>query len=120
MRICGPALTVSSPPIDNLTIHKAIYVAIPGDVLVVMVGGIYEAGYWGEIMTAAAKERRIAGLVIDGCVRDGVLIQEMGFPAFARGLWGRDRSKPGHRPGSPCRRGAGREGEFDQERALSG
>ena len=66
MRVCGPALTVSSPPMDNLTIHQTIYRAAPGDVLVVEVSGHYEAGYWGEIMTHAALNRRIAGLVIDG------------------------------------------------------
>ena len=86
MTLCGPALTVSSPPRDNLMLHRAMYVAEPGDILVVEVGGEYEAGYWGEVMTTAAQQRKIAGLVIDGCVRDGALIQRMGFPVFSRGL----------------------------------
>ncbi len=86
MTLCGPALTVSCPPMDNLGIHRAIYLAQPGDVLVVRVGGGYEGGYWGEIMTFAAQQRGIAGLVIDGCVRDRDLIEEMGFPVFSRGL----------------------------------
>ncbi len=86
MTLCGPALTVSCPPMDNLGIHRAIYLAQPGDVLVVRVGGGYEGGYWGEIMTFAAQQRGIAGLVIDGCVRDRDLIDEMGFPVFSRGL----------------------------------
>ncbi len=86
MTLCGPALTVSCPPMDNLGIHRAIYLAQPGDVLVVSVGGGYEGGYWGEIMTFAAQQRGIAGLVIDGCVRDRDLIEEMGFPVFSRGL----------------------------------
>jgi len=29
---------------------------------------------------------KVAGLVIDGCVRDGVLLEKIGFPVFARGL----------------------------------
>ncbi len=86
MTLCGPALTVSCPPMDNLGIHRAIYLAQPGDVLVVSVGGGYEGGYWGEIMTFAAQQRGIAGLVIDGCVRDRDLIEEMGFSVFSRGL----------------------------------
>ena len=86
MILCGPALTVICPPMDNLGIHRAIYLAQPGDVLVVSVGGGYEGGYWGEIMTFAAQQRGIAGLVIDGCVRDRDLIEEMGFPVFSRGL----------------------------------
>jgi 4-hydroxy-4-methyl-2-oxoglutarate aldolase len=60
--------------------------ALPGDVLVVHVSGAYEHGYWGEIMSTAAKVRGLAGLVIDGCVRDGALLEQIGFPVFARGL----------------------------------
>lgn len=86
MRVAGPALTVHSPPGDNLWLHRAIYVAEPGDVLVVHVSGAHEFGYWGEIMATAAKVRRLAGLVIDGCVRDGALLRDIGFPVFARGL----------------------------------
>jgi len=85
-RICGPAVTVHSPGGDNLWLHRAIYVAQPGDVLVVHVGGDHDFGYWGEIMSAAAKARQLGGLVIDGCVRDGGILAEFGFPVFARGL----------------------------------
>ena len=85
-RCCGPALTVHSPGGDNLWLHRALDIAQPGDVLVVHVSGAYEHGYWGEIMTTMAKARGLAGLVIDGCVRDGVLLEQIGFPVFARGL----------------------------------
>jgi 4-hydroxy-4-methyl-2-oxoglutarate aldolase len=85
-RLSGPALTVHSPGGDNLWLHRALYVAQPGDVLVTSVSGAYDYGYWGEIMSTAAKNRGIAGLVIDGCVRDGVLLETIGFPVFARGL----------------------------------
>lgn len=85
-RICGAAVTVQSPPADNLWLHRAIVAAQPGDVLVVHVGGHYEAGYWGEVMSQAARARGLAGLVIDGCVRDGAILERFGFPVFARGL----------------------------------
>jgi 4-hydroxy-4-methyl-2-oxoglutarate aldolase len=85
-RICGPAFTVHSPGGDNLWLHRAIALAQPGDVLVVYVNGVYDHGYWGEIMTTAAKTRALAGLVIDGCVRDADLLEQIGFPVFARGL----------------------------------
>ncbi|MCY0855201.1 MULTISPECIES: 4-carboxy-4-hydroxy-2-oxoadipate aldolase/oxaloacetate decarboxylase [unclassified Cupriavidus] len=85
-RLCGPALTVHSPGGDNLWLHRALDLARPGDVLVVHASGVYEHGYWGEIMTTAAKVRGLAGLVIDACVRDGVLLEQIGFPVFARGL----------------------------------
>lgn len=85
-RIFGPAVTVHSPGGDNLWLHRAIYVAQPGDVLVVHVSGAYDFGYWGEIMSCAAKTRGLAGLVIDGCVRDGAILADFGLPVFARGL----------------------------------
>lgn len=84
--ISGPALTVQGPPVDNLWIHRGIAIAEPGDVLVVSVSGAFEAGYWGEIMSTVAKTFGLGGLVIDGCVRDGHLLEGIGFPVFARGL----------------------------------
>nr|WP_326537103.1 4-carboxy-4-hydroxy-2-oxoadipate aldolase/oxaloacetate decarboxylase [Pseudorhodoferax sp.] len=85
-RICGPAVTVQSPGGDNLWLHRALYIAQPGDVLVVHVSGAHDFGYWGEIMSAAANARQLGGLVIDGCVRDGAVLADFGFPVFARGL----------------------------------
>jgi len=85
-RVCGPAATVHSPGGDNLWLHRAIYVARPGDVLVVHVSGEYDFGYWGEIMSCAAASRGLGGLVIDGCVRDGAVLADFALPVFARGL----------------------------------
>ncbi len=93
MRLCGPAVTVHSPAGDNLWLHRAIYVAQAGDVLVVHVSGGYDFGYWGEIMSCAAKTRGLAGLVIDGCVRDGAILADFGLPVFARGLCMRGTGK---------------------------
>lgn len=92
-RVCGSAVTVHGPGGDNLWLHRAIYVANPGDVLVVHVSGEYDYGYWGEIMSAAAQARHLGGLVIDGCVRDGGMLAEAGFPVFARGLCVRGTGK---------------------------
>lgn len=86
MRIAGPAFTVETPPGNNLWVHRALAAATPGDVLVVATSGHHEAGYWGDIMTVAALARGIAGLVIDGCVRDSEAIARLEFPVFARGL----------------------------------
>jgi 4-hydroxy-4-methyl-2-oxoglutarate aldolase len=92
-RICGTAVTVHSPGGDNLWLHRAIALAQPGDVLVVYASGVYEHGYWGEVMTTAAKARGLAGLVIDGAVRDADLLEAIGFPVFSRGLSIRGTSK---------------------------
>ena len=84
--LCGAALTVLARPGDNLMLHKAVSIAKPGDVLVVATGGHTEAGIWGEIITVAAMEKGITGIVTDGTVRDTVPIREIGFPMFSRGL----------------------------------
>ena len=70
---------------DNLTLLKALDVAKVGDVLVVDNGNLEDEGPWGEIMSIAAQLKGIAGLVIDGCVRDSGEIKEMGFPVFCVG-----------------------------------
>lgn len=85
-RCAGSALTVHSPPGDNLWLHRALERVQPGDVMVVFTGGAYEHGYWGEIMATMARARGLAGLVIDGCVRDGHLLRQIGVPTFSRGL----------------------------------
>lgn len=82
-RVCGPAFTVDCPPADNLWIHRAVYAATPGDVLVVDVRGQTEAGYWGEILSEAALARGLGGLVIAGGVRDVDRIAALGFSVFA-------------------------------------
>jgi 4-hydroxy-4-methyl-2-oxoglutarate aldolase len=86
MKLCGPVVTVKARPADNLIVHKAIYVSRPGDVMLVDTGSYAEGGFWGEIMTVAAIQRGIAGLVTDGSVRDTDEIAEMGFPVFSQGI----------------------------------
>lgn len=83
MVVCGPAVTVKVKPRDNLLLHKAIYVAQPGDVLVADAEGFAEAGAWGEIMAVAAQARGIAGFVFNGAVRDTQAMSDMGFPVFS-------------------------------------
>lgn len=86
MRLAGPALTVDTRPADNLMLHYALLKAKPGDVLVVDAKGFMEAGPWGDVMTQQALQIGLAGLVINGAVRDASSIVEMGFPVFCRGL----------------------------------
>jgi 4-hydroxy-4-methyl-2-oxoglutarate aldolase len=85
VRVCGRAFPVKSPPGDNLWLHHAIYAAAPGDVLVVDPGAGLEFGYWGEVMAVAAQTRGIVGLVINGGVRDGLRMLELGFSVFTAG-----------------------------------
>ena len=84
MTVVGRAFTVECPPGDNLTIHKAILEAQPGDVLVVNCQGFLHAGCFGELMATACVAKGIAGIVIDGACRDKNDLIEMNFPTFVR------------------------------------
>jgi 4-hydroxy-4-methyl-2-oxoglutarate aldolase len=96
----GPAATVLCPVGDNLWLHRAIYAAAPGEVLVVEVGAGEDFGYWGEIMATAARQRGIAGLVISGCVRDVAQLRQLDFPVFSTGTCIRGTVKDPSRPGA--------------------
>lgn len=86
MALCGSALTVKSRPGDNLMLHKAVSLARPGDVLVVDCDGFLEAGLWGEIITVAAMQKGMVGMVTNGACRDTLPIRELGFPVFCAGV----------------------------------
>lgn len=86
-RAVGRALTVRARAGDNLIIHKAITMIQPGDILVVTCDGFQESGgMFGGIMSTCAQKLGAAGLVIDGCVRDTVMMQKVGFPVWSRGI----------------------------------
>jgi 4-hydroxy-4-methyl-2-oxoglutarate aldolase len=86
MRFAGPALTVEVRPGDNLMIHAAMALAKPGDVIVVDGKGDLSSALMGEIMSQQCVALGIAAVVIDGAVRDGEAIRELGFPMYAAGL----------------------------------
>lgn len=86
MRLAGPAFTVHISAGDNLWLHRALYQAAPGDVLVVSTGGGVEWGYWGDILNTAAIAQALGGLVIDGGVRDVAGLAAMPFPVFSHGV----------------------------------
>ncbi len=70
MKLAGPAFTVEVRPGDNLMIHAAMSLAKPGDVLVIDGKGDQNAALMGTIMMTACKQLGLAGVVIDGAVRD--------------------------------------------------
>ena len=93
--MAGPAFTVKTRPGDNLMVHKALDLAEPGDVIVVDAGGDLTNAIVGEIMSAYAHARGIAGLVIDGAIRDAEAIRGASFPVFAAGVTHRGPYKDG-------------------------
>jgi regulator of RNase E activity RraA len=85
MKLAGPALTVDVRPGDNLMIHAAIALAKPGDVLVIDGKADQTAALMGTIMMTACQQLGLAGVVIDGAVRDSLDIDAMDFPVFSFG-----------------------------------
>jgi 4-hydroxy-4-methyl-2-oxoglutarate aldolase len=96
-RVAAPAFPVHCTPGDNLAIHVAVAEAPAGYALVVDVGDQPELGYWGEVLTTGAQARGLAGLVIDGGVRDVAALQAHHFPVFSTmiALRGATKNRPG-------------------------
>lgn len=86
MKVAGPAITVEVRPGDNLAIHAALAIAQPGDVLVVDGKGDVSCALLGEIMATQAEASGIAGIIIDGAVRDADALAQGSYPVFAAGL----------------------------------
>lgn len=84
--VAGPAYTVRMEPGDNLALHHAVVLAAPGDVLVADCAGFADSGVWGEVLTVAAMNRGLAGLIVNGSVRDIVRLEALGFPVFSCGV----------------------------------
>ena len=93
--LCGPAVTVRVRPGDNLMIHKALMMVEPGDVLVIDGGGDVSQALVGGLIRTTCVAKKLAGLVIDGAIRDVVEWAEDGMPIFARGHTHRGPSKDG-------------------------
>lgn len=86
MKVAGTAFTVEVRPGDNLMIHAAMSLAKPGDVLVIDGKADLTSALMGTIMMTACQQLGIAGVVVDGAVRDTLEIDEMDFPVFAAGF----------------------------------
>ncbi|RNM09154.1 4-carboxy-4-hydroxy-2-oxoadipate aldolase/oxaloacetate decarboxylase [Dickeya undicola] len=97
MKMAGPAFTVDMRPGDNLMIHYALLQAKKGDVLIINCHGFIEAGVWGDVLTTQAQFIGLAGLVVNGAVRDSDAIIDAGFPVFSRGISIKGTGK--HQPG---------------------
>lgn len=84
--LAGPALTVKTRPGDNLLVHKAIDLAEPGDAIVVDAGGDLTSAIIGELMATHAAQRGVAGIIINGAIRDSAALRAGRFPVFAAGV----------------------------------
>ncbi len=93
--MAGVALTVKTRPGDNLFVHKALDLAKPGDVIVVDAGGDLTNAIIGELMSGYAASRKLAGMVINGAIRDADILRKADFPVYAAGVTHRGPYKDG-------------------------
>jgi len=85
-RCVGPALTVKVPAGGSGLIVKAIDIARPGDVIVIDGGEVVNASLWGGKRSAFAVDKRVAGVIVDGGMRDIAESRELDLPLFARAV----------------------------------
>lgn len=90
-KVVGPAITMRLIPFgpDRPSSHlgaDALAVSQAGDLIVIDNGGRVDQNCWGEILTFAARQRGVAGVIIDGASRDLDVIREIEFPLYARAV----------------------------------
>ena len=82
--LLGTAFTVKVPEGDNLMFHVAMDMAQPDDVIVIDAGGDANRAIFGELMITYCQKRGLAGVIVDGAIRDSDEIAAMDFPVYAK------------------------------------
>jgi len=86
VKMVGRAVTVQTFAGDWAKPVEAIDLATPGDVIVINNDGVTRVAPWGELATISCIKKGIAGMVIDGAVRDVNEIRKTKFPTFAKAI----------------------------------
>jgi 4-hydroxy-4-methyl-2-oxoglutarate aldolase len=97
-RVAGRARPVMCGQDDNLMVHAAVAHAQPGDVLVFTMPEPAPVALVGDLLATQAKVRGVAGLLVDGAVRDVDELVGLGLPIWAR--WVRVRGATKDVPGT--------------------
>ncbi|QRG79891.1 RraA family protein [Citrobacter sp. R56] len=84
--LLGVAFTVKTRAGDNLMVHKALQMALPGDVIIVDARGDVSNAIMGELMIRTAEQKKLAGIIIDGAIRDVAVLSTLDIPVYAVGV----------------------------------
>jgi 4-hydroxy-4-methyl-2-oxoglutarate aldolase len=95
-KIAGPAVTAFCWPGDNLMMHRALYLAQPGDVLVVVCQAELSGAQWGDLATRYALKKGLAGVVVQGSARDVDQVRALGLPVWSTHISPIHPDKSGH------------------------
>lgn len=98
LAVTGPAVTVRHAPGDNSMIYTALHVAQQGDVLVFSSGGAPQCPQWGDVSATEAIHKGIAGVIVDGSIRDTAFHIEHRFPVWSTAISASHTAKS--RPGA--------------------
>ena len=83
-RVAGPARIALCAPGDNTMVHAVIAHASPGDVLVLTSAEPAPVALVGELLATQAQAHGVAGILVDGAVRDLDELAAIGLPIWAR------------------------------------
>lgn len=87
MKLCGVAYTVRYIPCEVQEYPSRSYLeeVCEGEVIVIDNSGRMDCSVWGDLMSLAAKHKRVEGTLIDGACRDIAALEDFGYPVFAKG-----------------------------------
>jgi 4-hydroxy-4-methyl-2-oxoglutarate aldolase len=83
-RVAGPARTAVCATGDNTMVHAVVAHARPGDVIVLTSDEPAPVALVGELLVTQAASRGVAGILVDGALRDLDELVEIGLPIWAR------------------------------------
>jgi len=83
-RVAGPARTALCAPGDNTMVHALVAHARPGDILVLTSVEPAPVAFVGDLLATQAQTQGVAGILVDGAVRDLDELAELGLPIWTR------------------------------------
>lgn len=86
INMLGTAFTVKVPDGDNAFVHRAMDLAKLGDILVIDGNGCTTRSLMGEIMFTYAQNCGLAGIVVDGAIRDHDALAGLNIPVYSKAI----------------------------------